>query len=582
MRFMPRFACLTTLLALLAISGASAYGSRYAAVRHAPPSGYSSLPAELFQLSFPISTKAFKWYTGTNPDRYADYSSILDHRHPFYVTYNDLEPYTGEHGPTTGSGGNACGQLEPSERGYCYNGHSGLDIIPTTTGTAVYASHAGIVVRVTDCDATCAYGKTIRIRDLENPSFLTLYAHLSTLTVGVGERVARGQQIGESGCTGYGCGGPHLHWGLYYDTSGNTEPPDLQGYVLDPYGWLSRRPNPIANPSPVPTDYKWAKGYSSYGFQNELPTFDLNEGTLQGHEYINKSLVSSGVYRTGLVPTGSSVHPIERWWANSLGAAGPPLSNVYNKPGSGECQDFEGGTYCTNVNGNPLYQPYAFTDVALSHWAHRYIEWSSRENIISGYGDGTFRPYNFVTREQISKMVVNAFNFTIVTPPQPTFCDVPDTVWSYPFIETLYSMGIISGYAYNSSQCVQACVNGNTRPCFIPNGNVTRGQMSKMVAESARNKWAISIYSALRGPDYWDVPASALDPYYNYIRTLNDIGAIRYRRADGDPGCTYGTDCQDLGHFFVGWSATRAQVAQLLHETIYSFYCPPPNSCPRQ
>jgi hypothetical protein len=169
-------------------------------------------------------------------------------------------------------------------------------------------------------------------------------------------------------------------------------------------------------------------------------------------------------------------------------------------------------------------------------------------------------------------MVVNTFLFKSYTPQQPTFCDVTTDLGDlYTSVETLVHEGIIGGYEAGSDVCVAACWN-YTRPCFLPGDAVRRGQMTKFIGESARKKWNLRIETATTGVDYWDVPAT--DAFYPYIRTLFNIGAIRYRRADGDPGCTYGTDCQDMGHFYWGWAATRGQAMQLIHETIYALYCP--------
>jgi hypothetical protein len=297
---------------------------------------------------------------------------------------------------------------------------------------------------------------------------------------------------------------------------------------------------------------------------------------VQGHEYVSKGLVSNGVYKTG--ESGVGVDGIEHWWADNLGAAGPPRSNFYYIYGGYKCQDFEGGRYCYRSDGSS-YTPYmGFTDVPLNHWAHRYIQWVVRENIAGGYNDLTFRPYNFVTRAQFSKMTVNAFMFAPYTPSQPTFCDVPESLGDlYVGVETLVNKGIISGYAAGSDICRSTCGNYYQR-CFLPDEPVRRGQMTKFVAESARDKWGLRIENATgqyAGPDYWDVPTD--DAFYQYIRTLHHIGAIRYRRATGDPECLNrytAEQCQSMGHFFWGWAATRAQTAQLLHETVYTLRCP--------
>ncbi len=78
--------------------------------------------------------------------------------------------------------------------------------------------------------------------------------------------------------------------------------------------------------------------------------------------------------------------------------------------------------------------------------SHRYIQWATREGIIGGYPDNTFKPSNFVTRGQVSKMIMNGFSFELIDPPTAHFADVPHGSTFYTYIETAYSNNIIAGY----------------------------------------------------------------------------------------------------------------------------------------
>jgi murein DD-endopeptidase MepM/ murein hydrolase activator NlpD len=97
---------------------------------------------------------------------------------------------------------------------YNGRGHNAIDLA-ASDGTPVKAALGGIVKGTgnTDLQKGCySYGKWVLI---EHPNGLsTLYAHLSTISVSVGQAVGRGEVIGLSGRTGYATG-PHLHFGLY-------------------------------------------------------------------------------------------------------------------------------------------------------------------------------------------------------------------------------------------------------------------------------------------------------------------------------------------------------------------------------
>jgi N-acetylneuraminic acid mutarotase len=109
-----------------------------------------------------------------------------------------------------------------------------------------------------------------------------------------------------------------------------------------------------------------------------------------------------------------------------------------------------------------------FNDVPPTDTFFCYVETAYGHGVISGYSDGTFRPYNNVTRGQICKVVVLAETWTLTCPTQH-FSDVPPTDTFFCYIETAFGHGIISGYADGT---------------FRPYNNTTRGQLSKIVYQA--------------------------------------------------------------------------------------------------
>jgi hypothetical protein len=93
-----------------------------------------------------------------------------------------------------------------------------------------------------------------------------------------------------------------------------------------------------------------------------------------------------------------------------------------------------------------------------------------------------FRPNANATRGQISKIVSNAAGFSEPVSGQ-TFQDVPPGSTFYDFIERLASRNVMNGYPCNSVP-TEPCVPPENRPYFRPNANATRGQTSKIVANT--------------------------------------------------------------------------------------------------
>jgi murein DD-endopeptidase MepM/ murein hydrolase activator NlpD len=99
--------------------------------------------------------------------------------------------------------------------------HHGTDIA-CALGQPLYASKAGRIVFAGD--AGSAYGNAVAIE--HGNTYMTVYGHLSVLSVEPGELVASQQKIGLCGQTGNATG-PHVHFELRY-----------RNYVWDPMLFL--------------------------------------------------------------------------------------------------------------------------------------------------------------------------------------------------------------------------------------------------------------------------------------------------------------------------------------------------------
>jgi len=84
--------------------------------------------------------------------------------------------------------------------------HLAIDIA-APTGTPVYAANNGTVI--TAGDAGDGYGYCIRVA--HGNGIVTVYAHLSSMNVSIGQAVGKGQKIGGVGSTGWSTGA-HLHY----------------------------------------------------------------------------------------------------------------------------------------------------------------------------------------------------------------------------------------------------------------------------------------------------------------------------------------------------------------------------------
>ena len=87
-----------------------------------------------------------------------------------------------------------------------------------TTGVPIHVTAPGVV---SFTGVRTGYGNTIEVD--HGGGFKTRYAHLSAISVKVGQHLALGERIGAMGSTGRSTG-PHLHYEVW--VSGRAENPD--------------------------------------------------------------------------------------------------------------------------------------------------------------------------------------------------------------------------------------------------------------------------------------------------------------------------------------------------------------------
>jgi len=98
------------------------------------------------------------------------------------------------------------------------------------------------------------------------------------------------------------------------------------------------------------------------------------------------------------------------------------------------------GTSYINKNENTN----AFTDISGVEWAVKPINYLYNKGIINGTGDGRFSPNDLLKREEIAKIIVNAFNLLDDTAVSK-FKDTNESMWHYKFIASAEAKGIVNG-----------------------------------------------------------------------------------------------------------------------------------------
>lgn len=157
-------------------------------------------------------------------------------------------------------------------------------------------------------------------------------------------------------------------------------------------------------------------------FDVDLPFTDVPEDAwyIEGAKYVYANYIMSGTGDTTFSPSA----PVSR---------GMVVQILYNLAGQ---PDVEGGS--------------GFDDVGKDYWSADAIAWAVQNGVVGGYGDGTFRPDDDLTREQ---MVVILRNYAYrmgwdisATGDLSKFEDIPEgDYWAKDALSWAYGIGLLGG-----------------------------------------------------------------------------------------------------------------------------------------
>ena len=142
--------------------------------------------------------------------------------------------------------------------------------------------------------------------------------------------------------------------------------------------------------------------------------------------------------------------------------------------------------------------PSRFSDIQ-NHHARSFIEGLANQGMISGFGDGTFRPNQVMSRAQFAAILQKAF-----TQPKKRqyipFVDVPSKFWAASAIQKAYESGFLSGYPGNR---------------FRPDANISRLEVLLSLATGlelpSNSALALKVLLSERYQDAAQIPTYAIE-----------------------------------------------------------------------
>jgi len=183
-----------------------------------------------------------------------------------------------------------------------------------------------------------------------------------------------------------------------------------------------------------------------------------------------------------------------------------------------------------------------FHDI-YGHWAEAYISEIAAREIVSGKQNGSFAPNDLMTRAELTKVAILAFDIPMPEVVDPySFVDIRPEMWYSHYVYTAKENGIVQG-------------DGDR---FNPNDPITRAEVLKILIEAAGfnnvNENFNANYTSKSGWSYVFFPDVLIGQWYaRYVAYAKDFDIV---------------GGYDDGTFRPSNSVTRAEVAKIVTKVL--------------
>ena len=175
-----------------------------------------------------------------------------------------------------------------------------------------------------------------------------------------------------------------------------------------------------------------------YGMEAEdTPVPDLTGKFTYTFNFRMGNTTPAGTYT---VRVGNNVPKTEQNFSYPFVVSGP-----VGGPGGGS-GPIDKPTNPDKVPGSLPTQPTGpvFNDLSQAEWAKEAIQHLAAKGIVAGKSTAKFCPNDYVTREEGAKIITGAFDF-VNKSASSNFTDVANNRWSYMYVSSASSLGIING-----------------------------------------------------------------------------------------------------------------------------------------
>lgn len=183
-----------------------------------------------------------------------------------------------------------------------------------------------------------------------------------------------------------------------------------------------------------------------------------------------------------------------------------------------------------------------FSDVPKDHWAYKFIDELSNNNIINGYDDNTYKPNNTVTRAQVIKLLVctNDELLSEVSIIEKRYPELPEWHHKYDLAAAYVTGTVLAGENYGLIPYLPTEINET----------ITRKEVAYLLYCYARYENILDFTKYdLKGKEAFTDISDCEDEYIEAIDVVKNLGII--------------TGYQD-GSFKPNGNITRAELSKVL------------------
>ena len=131
------------------------------------------------------------------------------------------------------------------------------------------------------------------------------------------------------------------------------------------------------------------------------------------------------------------------------------------------------------------------------HWAEALIDKWSGNGVINGYEDGAFRPDDYITRAELAKIISTAKNYTNMA--DIAFADVAGDEWYVSDLRKCVAQGVIGGYEDGTFRPDNYITREEASAMFVRAYNINATALLNFADSADVSEWAKTAVTALVG-----------------------------------------------------------------------------------